>query len=72
MANTFSRGTVPSIGNLKLMCSAMGITLAQFFTDNEEYEILTKEETKFIRGYRKLSPTAKKALDDLLSAYRNQ
>ena len=35
LANTFSRGTVPSIRNLEIICNTLGITLAQFFTEEE-------------------------------------
>ncbi|MBD5085977.1 MAG: helix-turn-helix domain-containing protein [Clostridiales bacterium] len=66
LANTFSRGTVPSIANLEAMCNAMGITLAQFFNNGEESQTLTTDEIKLISEYRKLTPTAKKAINDLL------
>lgn len=69
LANTFSRGTVPSIANLETMCLAMGITLAQFFNDGEEVQTLTADETKLISDYRKLSPSAKKAISDLLKEF---
>ena len=72
LANTFSRGTVPSIANLEAMCNAMGITLAQFFTDDESAQILTDDERELISNYQKLSPDAKKALRDLVSAYNKQ
>ena len=40
LANTFSRGTVPSIRNLEIICNTLGITLAQFFTEEENYKKL--------------------------------
>lgn len=70
LANTFSRGTVPSIANLEAMCQAMGITLAQFFNNGEEVQTLTADETKLISEYRKLTPTAKKAINDLLKEFK--
>lgn len=69
LANTFSRGTVPSIANLEAMCLAMGITLAQFFNDGEEVQILTVDEINLVSDYRKLSPSAKKAINDLLKEF---
>lgn len=35
LANTFSRGIVPSIQNLEVICQTLGLTLAQFFTEDE-------------------------------------
>ena len=34
IANIHRRNTVPSISTLEAICSAFGITLAQFFSDN--------------------------------------
>ncbi len=30
LANTFSRGTVPSLAHLEIICNTLGVTLAQF------------------------------------------
>ncbi len=65
LANTFSRGTVPSIANLEAMCGAMGVSLAQFFGDNETEQYLTADELALVTNYRKLSPAMKKALYDM-------
>lgn len=54
LANTFSRGTVPSIRNLEMICAALGCTLAQFFTVDETQVRLTPDEQLFIANYRKL------------------
>ncbi len=62
LANTFSRGIVPSLANLELMCEAMGVTLAQFFTESESAMLLTDEERELIYNYRMLAPDMKSAL----------
>ena len=54
LANTFSRGTVPSIRNLELICEALGCTLAQFFSIDEVQVRLTPDEQTLITNYRKL------------------
>lgn len=72
LANTFSRGTVPSIANLEAMCLAMGITLAQFFSDDEQTETLTQGEADLVKNYRKLPPAAKNALNALVATYGDQ
>lgn len=38
--NVFRRGTVPTIGTLEIMCQGLGITLAQFFTDESENDLI--------------------------------
>lgn len=68
LANTFSRGTVPSIVNLDAMCQAMGLTLAQFFSEREHTTTLTEDELLLIENYRKLSPNVKKALAQMANA----
>ena len=35
LANTFSRGTIPSVQNLEKICNTLGVSLAQFFTEDE-------------------------------------
>ena len=54
LANTFSRGTIPSIQNLEIMCTAMGITLAQFFTTEDFSQTTTQNE--LLTLYNALSP----------------
>lgn len=66
LANTFSRGTVPSIANLDAMCRAMGVTLSQFFAEDSEPQRLSAEETAVINNYRKLAPDLKAAVSKLL------
>ena len=66
LANTFSRGTVPSVENLEKMCDALGITLAQFFMTDEKIVCLTDDEEELITHYRKLSEQMRKSIFDLL------
>ena len=66
LANTFSRGTVPSIKHLETICQALGVTLAQFFTENEEPMRLTPQEEKLVNFYRKLPTTIKESIDNIL------
>ncbi len=59
LANTFSRGTVPSIRNLEMICEALGCTLAQFFAQDEELMQLTPQERDLMNNYRKLPESIK-------------
>ena len=56
LANTFSRGTIPSIQNLEIMCNVMGITLSQFFADNNEQATLSQNQKELLDSYSKLPP----------------
>lgn len=68
LANTFSRGTVPSVNNLEILCETMGVTLAQFFTDSECVVSLTPEEARFFSEYKKLPAEIRHALCDIAHA----
>ena len=67
LANTFSRKTVPSIKNLEVICEALGLTLSQFFAENESKEILTEEEKSLIDNYRRLPKTVKIKLGEAIA-----
>lgn len=75
LANTFSRGIIPSVENLAKICETLGKNLSQFFSEDEVYELLSKEETELLQNYRKLSKATKKSvqnlLEDLSSQYPN-
>lgn len=60
------RGNPPKIENLKCICEAFGITLSQFFLEDEQAEILTEKEKKLISLFRKLPEAKQQALLDLI------
>ena len=47
LANIFKRNTVPSITTLEAICSAFGISLAQFFAESEMVELTPELKTLF-------------------------
>ena len=65
------RGNPPKIENLQSICEAFGITLAQFFMDDEETEILTADEKTLIHAFRGLPRQKQRALLDLLDRKSN-
>ena len=67
LANTFSRGTIPSLKHLEIICQSLGITLAQFFTEDEEPMRLTPQEEKLVLFYRKLPTTIKTSIDNIVN-----
>lgn len=72
LANTFSRGTVPSIAHLEQICTTLGITLAQFFTEDEKSAVLTPQEAALITNYRKLPDELKRSICDIVNNYPKQ
>lgn len=71
LANTFSRGTVPSIKHLELLCEALGVTLAQFFTEDEVPVTLSPQETKLIYNYRRLPESIKTSISTIVNDIPN-
>lgn len=71
LANTFSRGTVPSIQNLEIICSALGITLSQFFQENEKEIVLNEKDLSFFNEYKKLPADMQVTVVDLIKKINN-
>ena len=70
IANIFSRNTTPSITTLESICSAFGITLAQFFSYGEMVE-LTPEQRGMFSAWSSLSTHQKEALSHLIQVMKN-
>ncbi len=62
----YSRETPPKIEILESLCNAFGITLAQFFADGEDLQIITQEEKELLELYRTLPTDKRTALLTLL------
>jgi len=71
LANIFKRNTVPSIATLEAVCGAFGITLAQFFAEDEMVE-LTPELKELFDHWVSLTPEQKQAALQMLQAMRGK
>lgn len=71
LANTFSRGTVPSIKHLEAMCETLGVSLSQFFAENEAPMQLSRREAALIENYRRLPESLKEALSNIINTVPN-
>lgn len=71
LANTFSRGIVPSIQNLEIICQTLGLTLAQFFTEDELVLRVTPEEAIFFSEYKKLPQPIKSSVANIVHSIAN-
>ena len=65
LANIFKRNTVPSISTLETICEGFGITMSQFFAENEMAE-LSPELKELFDGWLTLTPEQKEAVTRLV------
>lgn len=65
LANMFSRGTMPSISTLDAICEGFGITMSDFFNE-QDLQNSTIEERILLNNFRKLTPINQKAVYTLL------
>ena len=66
LTSIMRRGNPPKIDTLERICEAFGISLAQFFIEDEEVEILNKKEKELIALFRKMPENKQTALIELL------
>ena len=67
IANIHRRNTVPSISTLEAICTAFGITLAQFFTENSHTVQLNKEQQDLFNHWISLTDHQKRLVYELIS-----
>lgn len=67
LANIFKRNTVPSVATLEAICNGFGITLSQFFAENEMVE-LTPELKELFDNWVNLTIEQKSAIQQLLKS----
>ena len=63
----FRRKNAPRIDTLQSICNGFGITLAQFFLEDESIEILSETEKEMLQAFRKLSHKQQRALIDVFN-----
>ena len=66
LTSMIKRGNPPKIDTLECICEAFGITLAQFFMEDEKLEFLSKNEKELVSLFRNMSEVKQQALIDLL------
>lgn len=67
IANIFKRNTMPSISTLESICAGFGITLSQFFAENEMVE-LTPDLKELFDSWAILTPTQKAAIKQTIKS----
>lgn len=67
IGNIFRRNTVPSLDSLEKICASFGITLSQFFAENDLIE-LTPDLKIIFEKWKVLSPAQKEAVLQMVKA----
>ena len=70
IANLRRRNTVPSIPTLEAICDAFGITLSQFFNEDEEYVHLTQEQQLLFKRWIALTDNQKLLIENLINEFQ--
>lgn len=67
LASIYERNTPPKLDVLENICQAFGITLAQFFMEDEQMQLVSTQEKRLLDVYRKLPAKKRQLLLELLS-----
>lgn len=71
IANLNRRKTVPSIETLEQICGAFGITLSQFFYEDDQKVMLNEEQLDVIKEWNLLTVNQKEMLYGLMQELNN-
>lgn len=71
IGNIFRRNTMPSLDSLEKICASFGITLSQFFAENDMVE-LTPDLKIIFEQWRVLSPAQKEAVLQMVKAMNKE
>lgn len=62
LSNLMKRGSIPTFFTLDRICDGLGITLSQFFAEDERLD-LTKEQKRVLQIWESLSDREKEAVE---------
>ncbi len=68
IANIYHRNTIPTLPTLETLCNTFGITLSQFFSEDERIS-LSKEQSQLLEYWSALTPEQRNALLNLLKTF---
>ena len=66
IASMKARNTPPKVDTLQAICGAFGLSLAQFFLEDEKVEVLSVQEKALLEKFRRLPDNKRKAFIELL------
>lgn len=67
ISSWYRKEMTPSISSLEKICAAFDLTLAQFFAEEEEFSVLTPDQTQLLEQWMTLSAEEKHLLLQLIS-----
>jgi transcriptional regulator with XRE-family HTH domain len=69
ISSWYRKNLIPSIPSLEHICKAFGISLSQFFLDDEtQSSNITKEQDEILKRWNRLSKTQQQKLSDFLDS----
>ncbi len=69
ISSWYRKKLIPSISSLEHICNAFGISLSQFFLDDNCYsEKITKEQVDILKRWNRLTKEQQKRLADFLDS----
>ena len=68
LSNMFARGTCPTVDTLEKICAAFGISLSEFFQEEDRRAYVSKEEQDLLNKYRALTDKEKEAVKSTINA----
>ena len=68
IANLFRRNSIPSIPTLEALCAGLGISLSQFFAENDLVELNPEQQEVFTK-WRVLTEKQKTVVHELIESY---
>ena len=73
ISNIYRRNTVPTIATLKAVCDAFGITLSQFFADNDSDMVeVTPELKQLLDAWNPLTPEQRAVILQVAKSYHTK
>ena len=70
ITNIYRRNTVPSITTLEAICNAFGITLSQFFAEEDDFVQLSPEQKEMFDNWLCLSESQKKIVAEIIEEFK--
>lgn len=70
VSNMFKRNNAPTLPTLEAVCTAFGITLAQFFSEGDNPAEMTEEQRSLFAKWSTLTDEQKDALFRLINAIK--
>ena len=71
ISNIFIRNTAPTIPTVEAICKGLGITMSQFFAEeNEDCVYLSKEQKEMFKNWLLLNSEQKYIVNKLIESYK--